>query len=370
MKFIALPVNVGDSFLLKNENSIILVDGGMNKQHIVKLLNKESIQHIDLLVCTHYDADHINGIIGILKSNKFTFKELWLPEILGSIGYTLSKNIFKLFGYLRENKFELIEYFRKSKPDDILFEDESIKNYEVNENFEKIDITVLDEFITYFYRNLYFNPFRNLYFNPFWFYYYDNILFKMMTTLKLIAILIKKSLLSGAYIRWFKYKGYTHKYYGFNLYSENAVQTDITLYEPKKFFLSLYHLSLSNINKYSLVFLYEKNNFPNVLFSADSDLHFYSKPLILKDNSIVTAPHHGSRYNDNAYQKIKGNNLIFVRSDRSQVKRPGLGYLNQRRRYCTICRNLTSKQKVELIYNKKISNFITYSRPCVCHYII
>jgi len=104
MKFIALPVKVGDSFLLKDENKIILIDGGMNKKHIVKLLNQEGIHHIDLLVCTHYDADHINGIIGILKSNKFTFKELWLPEILGSISYTLSKKITELFKYLRKNK--------------------------------------------------------------------------------------------------------------------------------------------------------------------------------------------------------------------------------------------------------------------------
>lgn len=93
MKLTALPVNVGDSFLLRDEDKIILVDGGMNKTHILNLLRKEQIpnDHIDLLVCTHYDADHINGIIGILKSQKFTFKEIWLPEILGSIGYTLSK---------------------------------------------------------------------------------------------------------------------------------------------------------------------------------------------------------------------------------------------------------------------------------------
>lgn len=109
MTFSALPVNVGDSFLLRDDNKIILVDGGMNQQHIVQLLQHEQIpdNHIDLLVCTHYDADHINGIIGILKSQKFTFKEIWLPEILGSIGYTLSKKIRELFKDLRENRIDL-----------------------------------------------------------------------------------------------------------------------------------------------------------------------------------------------------------------------------------------------------------------------
>ena len=49
MKFTALPVNVGDSFLLQVENKVILVDGGMNKSHIIKLLRNENIKdnHID-----------------------------------------------------------------------------------------------------------------------------------------------------------------------------------------------------------------------------------------------------------------------------------------------------------------------------------
>ena len=85
MRFRALPVNVGDSFLLDYQNKYILVDGGMNKKHIIDLLKKEKIpkNNLDVLICTHYDADHINGILGILESNKYTFKELWLPEILG-----------------------------------------------------------------------------------------------------------------------------------------------------------------------------------------------------------------------------------------------------------------------------------------------
>lgn len=224
------------------------------------------------------------------------------------------------------------------------------------ENFENIDIQILDDFINV----------RFWSFELFW-HYYDYINYKMMLTLRSTVLLIRNALYSGAYIRWFKYKGYTHINYGFNLYSENAIQTDITLYESKKFFLALYHLSLSDINKYSLVFMYHKNDIPNVLFSADSDLHFYLQPVKLKDNSIVTAPHHGSSNNDRAYHKISGNNLIFVRSDRSQLKRPGKEYLKQNRRYCTICRNWTSKQKVELIYNKTKSDFITNSKPCICH---
>jgi len=92
MHFTVLPVNVGDSFLLRQSGSSILVDGGKNRSHIVKLLTQElgPTRHVNVLICTHYDADHVNGILSILRSQKFTFDEIWLPEILGSLSYTIS----------------------------------------------------------------------------------------------------------------------------------------------------------------------------------------------------------------------------------------------------------------------------------------
>jgi hypothetical protein len=359
MKLTALPVNVGDSFLLRDEDKIILVDGGMHKQNILNLLYQEHIpdNHIDLLVCTHYDADHINGIIGILKSNKFTFKELWLPEILGSIGYTLSKKIGELFKDLRENEVNIesenseCESIFKSQEDNEIHYDSKENN-----SFEAIDTKVLDDFLDHT---------KFWYFDHFFLSYSDtDVNNKMMSMLNSTVSLISNSLHSGAYIRWFKCSDYTHRTYGYDLYSENALQTDITLYSSKLFFLALYHLSLSDINKYSLVYLHHKENVPDILFSADSDLNFYLQPVALKDNSIITAPHHGSHNNDNAYQKISGNNLIYVRSDRSQQKRPGPGYLSQPQRYCTICRNYTFKHKVELNYNG--SSFNTNAVACTC----
>lgn len=356
MKFTALPVTVGDAFLLRDDNKLILVDGGMSKSRIVKLLNQEKIpnNHIDLLVCTHYDADHINGIIGILKSQKFTFKEIWLPEILGSIGYTLSKNISELLEDLRNNRFSLeknsyFDNFIFSKRDCTEIHKDSMEN----NSFEDIDNNVLNNFIKYWH------------YDVFWHIYgYSEKSLAMSLTLKAIASLISSSLNSGAYIRWFNYSGNTHNTYGYNLYNENAIQTDITIFDSKTFFSALSLISLSNINKYSLVYKYEKENVPDVLFSADSDLHFYSSSVVLKDNSIVTAPHHGSATNNSAYQKISGNNLFYVRSDRGQQARPGQEFLKQSQKYCTICRNNTPKQKVELLYNG--TTFVTSAKQCTC----
>lgn len=110
--------------------------------------------------------------------------------------------------------------------------------------------------------------------------------------------------------------------------------------------------------------MHKKDGIPDILFTADSDLDFCSSNVLLKDNSIVTAPHHGSAANDIAYTRITGNNLIYIRSDRSQQSRPGQGYLNNKNRYCTICRNITKKQKLELHLNGAL--FTTNARSCKC----
>lgn len=250
MKFTALPVNVGDSFLLRTENKVVLVDGGMNKQHILKLLRKEKItnNHIDLLICTHYDADHINGIIGILKSQKYSFKELWLPEILGSIGYTLSKKIGELFGDLRNNDFSFEENHQDGGSVFDQYDSEEIsEESSSNNSFEEIDNVVLsniDKTFLNLHDELYF------YLNNF----YSTSQYKMMSSAKSVASLVSNSLSSGAYIRWFKYQGREiHKTYGFNMYCENAIQTDITIFNRRQFFLALYEISLSKINKYSFI---------------------------------------------------------------------------------------------------------------------
>jgi len=359
MKFTALPVNVGDSFLLQTENKVILVDGGKNKSHILKLLANEKIKnnHIDLLVCTHYDADHINGIIGIIKSKKFTFTEIWLPEILGSIGYTISKKLYPLLKTLRDTNFN--EEINNEKIESFYSE------YEINEissearennSFEKIDNDMLNEFIEeyqYFHHRGWYYHIRN------------NIEHKMIRNMYNISSLIHNSLNTGAYIKWFRYQNKrTHLTYGFDMFCENSIQTDITLYDEQLFSKMLYLTTLTEINKKSLVFMYENDKCPNILFTADSNLDFYSTPIILKDSSIATAPHHGSQANNNAYSKINGKDLIFVRSDQGQIKRPGSGYLSQKNRYCTICRNKTNKLKVEIVQVK--SKFQTSSRTCVC----
>jgi len=351
MKFKALPVRCGDSFLIECEGKTILVDGGKNQRDIITIINKENIHnhHIDLLICTHYDADHINGIVGLLKSNKYSFNEVWLPEIFGSIAYSFANGTNEIFQYLRyfEN-FEFndnqLDYDNQQQP----LADNDDDSYELIDN-ERLSYLIENKLFDLEYRFHFGNRHLNEHY------------FKMINNWHNISALVNQSISSGAYIRWFSYRNnITNQTYRYDIYPKNSVQTKITKYPPVLFFQILY---LTTINKESLVFLFNKEMFPNILFSADSDFSFCNN-INLKDNSIVTAPHHGSESNDIVYSKIVGNNLIFVRSDNSQIKRPGQGYLNQSRRYCTICRNINQKQKVELILSNGI--FTTNANRCVC----
>jgi len=361
MKFTALPVNVGDSFLLYVNDKYILVDGGMNKSHIIALLNKERIpnKHIHYLICTHYDADHINGIIGILKSGKYTFDELWLPEIFGSIGYSISEKLEDILVYQRKNYPE-IERLSTKEVTEVQIDND---NKERTNSFERINTKVLDELIKF--------PLdkRLIYTWPYFIIDYDifptSINLSMVNALYKISSLLTSALSSGSYIRWFKYTGrYEHYQCPHNLYAENAQETAITIYSPQIFMEMLF---LTTINKYSLVFIFDDddNHLPNVLFTADSDLHFYSQLKRLEEFSIVTAPHHGSEANSLAYSKVYVNNLIFVRSDRSQLRRPGPTFLSQQNRYCTICRTKGPKQKIIIDFTSSRTPQII-GRRCCC----
>jgi len=61
-------VGQGDALVIKSHNLVAVIDVGREPQPIDDCLNRLTINTIDLLVLTHFDADHIGGLAGAIKN--------------------------------------------------------------------------------------------------------------------------------------------------------------------------------------------------------------------------------------------------------------------------------------------------------------
>jgi beta-lactamase superfamily II metal-dependent hydrolase len=69
------PAINGDCFLITSEECNILIDGGYSQtatDHLIPRLKELKLlgKHLDLLVVTHIDSDHISGVITLLEQNE------------------------------------------------------------------------------------------------------------------------------------------------------------------------------------------------------------------------------------------------------------------------------------------------------------
>ena len=62
-----IDVGHGNSAILKNEHSVIVIDAGP-KSYLLELLNENDIKHIDVVLISHADQDHIEGLLALLSS--------------------------------------------------------------------------------------------------------------------------------------------------------------------------------------------------------------------------------------------------------------------------------------------------------------
>ncbi|PEV97697.1 hypothetical protein CN428_24440 [Bacillus cereus] len=321
MDFIALDVPIGDSFFLYDpkKKQTFLVDGGTANYHYVyngivkkieRQLQAQSTTHLDVLICTHYDFDHVSGIIGILNNiiaptSNLSVGELWLPDFIRRLSNTWRHNAWGIRTRIQDSNFI-----------NVLQHDECDKEHKIQRtpgSNSPIDMTV-----------------------------------RHINTLIPLCF---EFIMQGGKIRWLEYNDNiinkridnNYEMFGINC---SEVTRYITYYTEKEL---IFHFT--RINQESLVFRYNNatNNLPNVLFTSDSYFDFcHNKPVPFNpSSSIVTTPHHGSNYyrHEQVYDNLysTGKNFIFVRSDYSGSKRPKstCKYLehNQLARFCTNCNN-------------------------------
>ncbi|WP_157111679.1 ComEC/Rec2 family competence protein [Nonlabens spongiae] len=96
MKFEVNMINVqdGDAIILmlekENRNALIVIDGGYNKYYgKIKRRLEEVLPRfgnkIDLLVCTHYDNDHLSGVENIIEDYHSIIREIWIHKVEHSL---------------------------------------------------------------------------------------------------------------------------------------------------------------------------------------------------------------------------------------------------------------------------------------------
>lgn len=345
--FSALEVCQGDAFLLEKDDWKCLFDSGGSKSGLESLLRKKKINHLNLAICSHNDFDHTNGFIGILGNRSVTIDEIWLPGLFGSIIQYVVDN-----GIPREI-LEPEEYHIDDIDIDSLY-DRELKSISCDEFEDNLPMYI--RFMDYAHSDLRYEfwPYFRFSFNKL------SLLIKLKNIERIARLAYKR----GCIIRWFEpANGCVNNYidYGFTALNSKEMHQIKKLKGVQEF---MYALTLTDENKYSLVFEYAEANTPIVRFSADSDCTCQSV-IPYPNNIIITAPHHGSEANQNVYNSIQGDNIIWVRSDRKSRKRPCAAFKNQANRYCLACRNHNFKAELRFEYNGRWWQHIN-GNSCTC----
>ena len=75
----ALDVGQGDAFLLRAPDATVLVDTGVPGANVVRLLRREGVDRLDLLVVTHAHLDHVGGAPDVLAA--IPVDVLWMHPV-------------------------------------------------------------------------------------------------------------------------------------------------------------------------------------------------------------------------------------------------------------------------------------------------
>jgi beta-lactamase superfamily II metal-dependent hydrolase len=152
IKFEFLKAYNGDSILITTDEGVnILIDGGMPKTYSDKTSKTSTlksklrgVEHLDLVVLTHIDEDHICGLIELLKDDEHRGKirELWF----NSADYLEKINI-----QSKEKSYGQSNYFKalidKYLTHTFIYRDDIFMEKQIDYPYGKISLKLLSPYI-------------------------------------------------------------------------------------------------------------------------------------------------------------------------------------------------------------------------------
>ena len=369
-RFTALPVGQGDAFLLARADRTILVDGGRSRHSLASQVSAATAM-IDVVVCTHADADHAEGLIGLLESSRVPVHEVWLPGRWSSRLADLCRD---QMTFLRELHEDVCAEREAASLEQLGAEDDSQENLRtdwypelVEEAYEHESDLEPDLL----------SASAHLLWNDMWPFVHGlsetkfRLWIEAVQTAARIRDLARAAHHHGARIRWFDFDEFKKK----DVPSDGEAflkplnSVELTKGHALRKVGALRFLTLSVANRESLVFLAPETDCDSaVLFSADSDLARCCIPAPQR-KLAVTAPHHGSNANSAAYSAVSDatENVIWVRSDGNYRNRPGEKFLERETRVCTLCRNGGASKQAVLLDDQPAGWALTAGvRVCQC----
>jgi hypothetical protein len=338
MYLTALNGGKGDAFLLQDNGDNYLIDGGNN----AKIL-PDIPKNIQAVIVTHNDMDHCRGIISILEDGHFNIAEIWLPGYWQPVLSFIYDVFYNGDSIIMDDPHRAAydglspDSLLEDSNDDLGMENISTLIDGIDCVIEDNNIIVIDgKYIQFIKRPI--DSFVDV---------------KQWFEIKNIVKIAKLAFQNCIEIKWFYPKDNLVKTRTGNFTAMNSelmcrmkkIKSNSVLH-----FLQLY--TLTKENKYSLVFLYEKEGVPKILFTADSGLSFCKDgKLDYPHQIVVTAPHHGSnnKENERVYDIIDCPDAVYLRS--GSIKQVSNKFEDLDRKVCNNCKKYNlNYQEAKLIH--------------------
>ncbi|HEX8599249.1 MAG TPA: MBL fold metallo-hydrolase [Chloroflexia bacterium] len=411
--FVAIAVGQGDAFYLERGKHSVLVDAGKARRGIADRFRVATGRNsVDIIACTHNDADHAEGIMGVLESG-ISCKEVWLPAIWSNrledlllnpveVGYEIALDIGEMSGQelsaviqergasltalgdhladrFREKLTRSVEDEQGRDEDPGFYDTRAMSNLlEEGSQTQTQPIETWSRVIS-----------MNYHLDPWWYLsrvpnltsdQAFTIFWEAISAGERIRSIAIQAYQNGCAIRWFQFDndsdGIQEGQPGF-LVPMNAREVfRFPIRKSRSSLRLLEALALSVSNRESLVFLAPGTwATPEVLFCGDSDLRFRRR-IPWSKGMIVTAPHHGSDSNSGAYQRFSRDTAdaceaVWIRSDGRYRSRPGALFMHRPpdSRICTLCRGSANpSQNIKLLVDRSKRSWqpLTTVRRCEC----